>query len=470
MLLFKRLACKHLFIILFVSGALSAQIINAQNNSKDFKKTIQDISALFKKKKKDSTSTTVQSAGTQSATGVSGVKPGDLALAVKYIDADRLFSFNAGSAKIYKGTSSALIDSAGNYIVPYNTYDITEVFYPGPKENYQVYYNGLYAYNNMDHQWGGYMNSEGKIVVKKTASSALSDYSDNKKLIETHNSGTAYTYTTPGGKSYALDRRLENIIGGIGIERINDPTIGAWRYRKITGEIITGWFDEATPFSDGMAVVGKKDQFGEMKYGYINTDGKLVIPLQFSIHPNDFMCGFARVQPKDKTAFEYAFINKKGEIVFKQTSADVSKYGAFDHFTNYGLAFSARYIMDTTFNLIAKPDFFKSFGIPADSWFEEEGTYTIGETNPKLVFSTRTARSPYTQMPMYGFINLATKKVVMPVFELANINGIFFDPKSHLALAKVCLGRDKNNVPVYREGFINEDGLFVLVKGAGSQW
>jgi hypothetical protein len=32
------------------------------------------------------------------------------------------------------------------------------------------------------------------------------------------------------------------------------------------------------------------------------------------------------------------------------------------------------------------------------------------------------------------------------------------------------LGRDEKNVPLFREGYINEDGLFVFVKGAGSKW
>ncbi|MBS1661559.1 MAG: WG repeat-containing protein [Bacteroidetes bacterium] len=219
-----------------------------------------------------------------------------------------------------------------------------------------------------------------------------------------------------------------------------------------------------------MARVGKKDQFGTVKYGFINTQGKLVIPCTFSIPPTGFSGGFARVQPKDRSDFEYAFIDKSGEVVFKQSLSDISKNGKFDHFTSYGLAFSEKAVMDATFKIIPKAAFFQSFGIPADSWFMEAGTYTVGESNPKLVYSTRTARSPYTQMPIYGFINLSTKKVVAPVFDFINTNGLWFDPISHLAYAKVCIGRDNRNVPVYREGYINEDGLFVLVKGEGSKW
>ncbi len=58
----------------------------------------------------------------------------------------------------------------------------------------------------------------------------------------------------------------------------------------------------------------------------------------------------------------------------------------------------------------------------------------------------------------------------MPAFDMLNQSFIYFDPVSHLALAKIPLGRDDKNVPVFREGYINEDGLFVLTKGTGAKW
>lgn len=398
-------------------------------------------------------------------------KAGDPAPNAKFLDADQLYSFNAGSALIRKGTSSALIDAHGNFVAPFNTYNLTGIFVAGPV-GYEVRYNGMYTFNNVNANWGGYINSKGKVIFRTGITPHVIDFTDNKQLLFINNSTSqaiSYTYITPDGAAYSVPALIEHIVDGIGIARPK-PSVPEYFYRKLTGEIIAGPFEEAEPFSDGMARVGKEDQFGIIKYGFINAQGKLVIPCSFSIPPTGFSGGFARVQPKDQSDFEYAFINKSGDVVFKQSLNDIRKNGKFDHFTNFGLAFSDKAILDVTFKIIPKAAFFQSFGIPADSWFMEDGVYTIGESNPKLVYSTRTARSPYTQMPLYGFINLSTKKVVAPVFEFSSTNGLWFDPISHLAHAKVCIGRDKNNVPVYREGYIDEEGLFVLLKAEGSKW
>lgn len=469
---------QFVFVLLPVFAVLS---VSAQGTNKNtaLKKDIKTITDLFKKKQKDSSATAQAAAGNGTGTGsnsaVKGSKldhAGEPAPGAKVIDADQLHSFNAGAAQIRKGSSSALIDSAGNFIVPYNTYDFSGLFVAGPV-GYVVQYNGIYAYNNTNHNWGGFMNAQGKILLKTGLATHVIELTDNKQMLKTNNSSydaISYTYTTAGGNNYSIGYMLENIIDGIGIVRTLVNSGYIYSYKKLTGETIAGNFDDASPFSDGMARVGKKDAFGQLQFGYINKNGILVIPFSFSVVPGNFSGGFAKVYPKDKSAFEYAFINKKGEVVFKQTLADISKNGTFDHFTNFGLAFSERCVMDTAFNIVTNANFFLSYGIPADSWFVGPGTYTQGETNAKLVFSTRTARSPYTLQPVYGFINLATGKVVMPVFDFINTNGLYFDPQSHRAYARVCIGKDNKNVLVYREGYINEDGQFVILRGAPSQW
>jgi len=60
-----------------------------------------------------------------------------------------------------------------------------------------------------------------------------------------------------------------------------------------------------------MAVVGKKTSFGEVKYGYINTEGKLVIPLLYSIKPSEFSGGYAKVVPKDKSNLSMPLLTKR---------------------------------------------------------------------------------------------------------------------------------------------------------------
>ena len=252
-----------------------------------------------------------------------------------------------------------------------------------------------------------------------------------------------FTYATPDGHQYVFDGGINSVHNGIGI--VNPPGLKGLSYATLDGKRITSeMFDAANPFFDGMAVVGKTNQFGQMKYGFINREGKLVIPYQFSIMPGDFHAGYARVEPRTKSAFQYAYINKKGEVVFKQTAEDVRKYGDFKNFHDFGLAYSGRYFLTTDFKIIPVKEFFMSYGIPADSWFIDNNlTEVEGEKNPKLFFGTRKGIDPVTgQGALTGFINLATKKVVMPVFYRIGM----FDPVSHLAYAEADIGKDKNGI------------------------
>jgi hypothetical protein len=446
----------------------TAMVATAQNNStkqanKDLKKSIQDIGNLFKKNKPDSTKAVT--AKTVS-TAVDPGKAGSVDAAAKIIDADQLTVFNNGAAVILKGSSCAMIDASGNYIIPYNTYG--NLINNAGVNQYTILMNGIIRYRTTDQQEWGYVNTKGKVIGR----GVMNELTNNKRLLKFNTSGT-YTYTTADGKTYTQPQPLEDINEGIGIvsKTVDNGNRILYGYKKLTGEWVSiPVFDEAYQFADGLAKVGKKNEFGEMKYGFINSTGKLVIPLNFSIKPEDFTAGFARVQPKDKTAFEYAFINRSGEIVFKQTTADIARNGSFDRFTLYGLAFNFKNVMDTTFKITAKKDFFASFGINEDAWWVQEQQSMENESNPKLYFSVRSMRSPCTTYPLLGFINLKQKTVVMPVFDMLNQDALYFDPVSHLAYAKTCAGKDNQGTPKYREGYINEAGIFVMLKGERSKW
>jgi len=74
-----------------------------------------------------------------------------------------------------------------------------------------------------------------------------------------------------------------------------------------------------------------------------------------------------------------------------------------------------------------------------------------GESNPKLLFATRGLLERNTQLPLTGFVNFATGKVVAPVFDSLNVNTIYFDPAAKLAYAKVCIGKSNTGALIYRE-------------------
>ncbi|MBW7892277.1 MAG: hypothetical protein H3C48_14895, partial [Chitinophagaceae bacterium] len=56
----------------------------------------------------------------------SGLQPGDVHPDAKVIDADDLDPFNKGAALIRKGSSYALINKDGDFIVPYNKYSFND--------------------------------------------------------------------------------------------------------------------------------------------------------------------------------------------------------------------------------------------------------------------------------------------------------------------------------------------------------
>jgi hypothetical protein len=404
---------------------------------------------------------TQTSSGTNgTAKNSSALKPGEVHPDAKYIDAESLGNFSGGAAVITKGASTALIDAKGNFIVPYNKYMFMDD--PLRLNAYEVLMDGIFRFNNSNYTPGGFMNAKGKIIE----TGHLHQITSNNKLLAGREDNK-WSYITAEGKKYNYPVEILEVSENIGSVRNSGYKIG---YRQLGGEILTDFiFDDAASFSDGMARVGKRNEFGEVKYGYINKQGKLVIPFSFSNGPGDFNSGFARVVPKDKSEFEYAFINKKGEVVLKQTQADIDKYGVFQSFTKYGLAFNTRNVLDSTMKIISKKDFLAAFGLTGDVQLLNEVMSVANETSPKLFFTQISAVSPHTQKSMTGFINLRTRKVVAPVFDVGDANRLYFDPVSHLTYARVATGNNNNGV-VYREGYINEDGVFVIVKNENSKW
>jgi hypothetical protein len=99
--------------------------------------------------------------------------------------------------------------------------------------------------------------------------------------------------------------------GGIGILAID----AVWGAINLKGKFIINPKDffMPFPFSEGMSYVGIKDANGNLKYGYINKKGIMVIPPQFemSFTNGSFEQGLACV----KIANKYGFINKKGSFV-----------------------------------------------------------------------------------------------------------------------------------------------------------
>ncbi len=487
---------------------LSPAVFQAQSQP-TVKESVEQVKKDFKaiknifKKKSDTISETETTSNAPNDTNFLHLQGGGIAKNVVYVDADRFGHFNHGKAIVHKGTASTMIDAEGQFVFPYNThrfYDIRNTY--AFREN-EVYANGIFQYaKNGQGGFESYMNAEGKeLTGSPETKSVRIGLNGQHALLEgvktlydrpKNKQGKypiQYHYITHTGKLYVLGTGLGKINNGIGVySEYKD----GWKlgYMKLSGEKLTeAVFDEAEPFFDGMAVVGKKDQYGINKFGYVNEKGELVIPFLFSIRPSKFSGGFAKVEPKDRGEFQYAFINKKGEVIFKQTVEDKRKLGnhEFDTFQSYGLTTTTGgfYVMDTLFKVLPKADFFARFGISGISHIQgasyhepNGGTHSskglfsvVDETNPKIYFSNNDmnhqGRLRGKELRI-GFINLGTKTVVLPAFSRIG----YFDPVSELAYAEVdtVVKKGGHNVIETTKGYINDKGEWVILQAEGSKW
>src|SRR5690606_37984922 len=192
--------------------------------------------------------------------------------------------------------------------------------------------------------------------------------------------------------------------------------------------------------------------------------------------------------PKDKSGFDYAFIDKTGKVAFSQSGMDKRKQGNFEFqpFQDYGLTTTTGnfYVMDTKFKIQTKNEFFEGFGLTGNTHFHhpdigdnkigKAGLFTVlGETDPKIYFTNNDMNHDGIlrgKELRVGFINLGSATVVLPAFSLIGP----FDPVSRLAYAEVSTvvkasNGFSNNLKTTK-GYINDRGEWVILQKEGGTW
>ncbi|MBE7172373.1 MAG: WG repeat-containing protein [Williamsia sp.] len=403
-----------IFWPLLLTGDAWSQKTKSEKNAQAVNTALQTMDALAKiiKSKKQKSSDSTTGAATSKPEKAGALKAGDIAPNAKYLDIDKFYPFNDGAAVVMKGGSTALIDTGGNLIVPFNKYDIrspvtidvslgtngaygaTEVWTP----------TGLFKLVNQNK----YINSKGQLINGK------------------------------------------------------EPP-----YNDLAERLAKKGYTMAGSGSEGLICVYKTDAYGTAKFGFVDSAGREMISPMYSNKPTDFKNGFARVEPKDHSEFLYGFINRQGKLVIKITEAN--NYG-FKEFTYQGYAFSGEYMMDTTGKIIQRFDFLKQFGIN-----DRTGGTIVSLEDQKGKFKDRKFRIVARDLQtndnrnIQGYIDLKTKKLVG--FPFSGHPPIYFDEKAKLAYAEVHMGFDKAGAAIVRQGYINEEGIFVIVKAkAASQW
>ena len=435
------------------------------NEIEAVKQEVKNIGELFKSKKnKKKQANTPESEATNQGDGKGKrlQSAGEVHPNAVYLEVDDMELFNAGAAVVRKGNSTALIDRNGKFIVPFN------------KHSFQPYSTSS---TTMLVGYGFFLTDRSAAVTSKgTVYNGFYDLTPDNQYAHTFEN-KKHTYIDSSGRRYVVDYLLRDISDGIGIgnvEVLTDNTFTTYpAYISLANKIISKkkyW--HLSPFSEGLACVGNPDSYGMIKYGFINTKGEEVIPLTYSNQPSDFKNGLSKVVPTNKADFRYAFINKKGDIVVKHTDNDIrTNLGAeFEPFKNGYSNIGTRRIMDSTGKIYTQAEFCKMLGVPF-SLFGGKAFSFAGPRNGKVVYSRAMLPSDKNPYNFAGFADPTTNTSTRLVFSTdAYKFSLSFDPVSKLALEKTQIGKDKEGLPIYRTGYINEEGVYVIIMAEKSKW
>jgi hypothetical protein len=394
----------------------------------------------------------------KATSAVGSVSPQAKVLAFKsnYLN---LGDFNDGCAVLKDGALTALIDPAGAMAIPYGKYSDLAIPLNGyvlakdPKTNKLgvVDYRGQvvspFTNDYLTVSPVGLLNAHGTPVIREGTSSygVLKNIKGQtcKFLLEKtgKDSTLVYNYTYNFSNDLCLvSRRVANML----------PDKKG--FASTTGTIvIKPQYDEAQEFSEGLAAVGRRDEVGEIKWGFINTKGEVVIPLKFSVTPGPFRRGLSHITSKNG---ENAWMDEKGNVVFKES--DYPDWKIVD-----GLDFESEVILvlakkDRKYAWLHKTGTIKPFSFQLDI-----DQFRIQERKAgqmKISFLERNGMGDNNRGS--GMLDETGAIIVPPVFDAIG----FFDAKSGLATATFVKGKETT------EGYINKEGVFVMVKGKPSEW
>lgn len=393
-------------------------------------------------------------------------------LQIKEIIADQIEPFVRGAAIIRKGNAVALINSLGEFIIPFNKYGY--IFYAENQRETRSKHaherNGIFVVSEGKNGLkGGLINSTGKFIFQGNYESIVES---NEKYVRLVSTDFASKKLPPPHYSIIIDYNgkilkfseaerieLEDISENVIRYKTSYPFKFGFKY--LNGNIITKpIFDGASVFSDGLAAVKQSNEFGEQKWGFIDRSGKVVIGLKYSNRPKDFGNGISIIQPADQSSYEFILINKKGNDVFKFDKIKGNSL-SFDEnkFTN-GFIRDYNELIDTLGNKYDAKFFLNKFQVDSDLDVNFSSRY-----KNKVFVSRPTGRSSTTffgtrSKEDIGCLDLESGQCILPQFEELS----HFDSWSGLAYAKKYLSTDENTREnLYTEGYINNKGEFLII-------
>lgn len=416
---------------------------------------------------------------------------GTVASDVKKVKASALFSFSEGYAVVHNGTDEGMIDPSGAFFIPYGKYHYDETGYVfgmcGVYEqyNYKKYIKGK----------KGFVNKNGELAVPYRYSHAafLSPNLGFGRKPEPEDSNPLHLIDNKG-KELGVDLTKRphpkwdegKLRPGFAVTGHGENRKG--QFTDYHGNVqIPAVFFKAHNFKEGLAAVKSGKDYYHCKWGFIDENGKMVVPFIYDHEPGDFASGLARIILKvykrgSETVTQYGYIDKKGKLVSELTNQSAGCYDTYDIDWSWA-DFNSGYVlypesdrcgiyagtMDSDGNKYA----FKQVDIP----FSFQGRnlrFRFWEENYDEYFGLRDFMS-YKPISLsgggipviwrYDTAKLIFKKVLLspdgkkllipPVFdELGD-----FDPESGLAYAKY-----SDEKGLVTEGYVDLSGVFQIIK------
>lgn len=366
------------------------------------------------------------------------------------LDVDYCGSFAYGAAVVMKGDQFALINHKGEFLVPFGEYEFAPNEYLR-LDGKNVRPSSPFFLASKDGK--NYMLSpEGKVRYETSEKLERVGH-DFLFAREARPKKREYTYIGHSGQVYTSPHNIGSIGSGIYIDRSNrrQPVFRTMDGKELTEET----FDFLGDFHDEMAVVGKTSDGGEMRYGYIDKEGVLVIPFKYTKLPGPFINGYAKVLGADGTEMEHAFINKQGDVAFEKKLTDRLRSEFHFHWNGY---FVGNWdVADLEGNVKSiKRVAVNDLGLDLNH-------YNLGAFWSRAVFVGDHRFRISDGINKWGYIDLKNDIVVDAIFE-DDFIPFNFDSVSKLAYAEMVLPiADKSDTQTTRKGYINGEGVFVLV-------
>lgn len=414
------------------------------------------------------------------------------------LDADELLPFREGFAIIKKGESQALINAKGDTVIPFNKYIFGAFQGEYRDKNCRLvtasnrtigYLNGLCPVGVKTKDQRGYEQTLWGCLDRSQKLIIPAEYQGNFQLVGEY----LTTHTQVQGTMICLNRQGQPVKypGCLLGQEVHQPRLprevsmdsysispaeqrivvrtykaGETKYgvADFDGTVIAEpAYDQLKPFSEGLAPVMKKDAYGQPKWGYLDASGKVAIDFKFSNEPGPFHCGLALVIPKDNSQFNYAYINTKGEVVIQEKEATASVGDQRAGFQGGYAATNNEFVLDAKGT---KYGFMRING----SFIDPQTGKTVADLPYENYIRLRQDRyetfNPRQFVFSYnnrlGIANLKADLLLPPVFSQLTP----FDPASRLAYAVY----NNPSGEGQREGYVNTQGVFVLVKGKGGTW